>query len=308
MAAKIRVIPAQAPSFEVPVQFTATIGRTPENTVCLGFSPTVSRQHAVVRCHNGYEYQLMDLGSRNGTYVNNQRVVLPVTLQHGALIRIANNDLIFEQKSDPAAAGDGATVTLAGTVDPNAPQAIRHAAILICDIRGFTTQSETLPAGTLAQQLGEWFREAGNLVQKQQGIVDKFIGDAILAYWQEQPGLPHECERALNAARHMLELADRKRWPESGKPFNVGVALHYGRVGFGHVGFTPGWDATIIGNTVNTAFRLETVMKELNQKLLLSEQTYRALAEDARAMFTDLGERTLRGKNESVRVFGLKNP
>ena len=65
MAAKIRVVPAQAPRVRGadPV-YTATIGRTPENTVCLSFSPTVSRQHAIIRCHNGYEYQLMDLGSR----------------------------------------------------------------------------------------------------------------------------------------------------------------------------------------------------------------------------------------------------
>lgn len=306
MAAKIRVIPAQAPAFEVAIQYTATIGRTPENTVCLGFSPTVSRQHAVVRCHNGYEYQLMDLGSRNGTYVDNQRVVMPVTLQHGARIRIANNDLIFEQEAVQATAGDGATVTLAGTVDPTAAQAVRCAAILVCDIRGFTSQSELLSAGTLAHALGEWFREAGNLVQAQRGIVDKFIGDAILAYWQEETVSPHECERAVRAALGLLELAGRKRWPETGKPFNVGIALHYGRVAFSNIGLRAERDATIIGNAVNTAFRLETVMKELGQKLILSEDAYRALEMDRRTLFTDLGEKSLRGKNESVRVFGLK--
>ncbi len=55
------------------------------------FSPLVSRQHAVIRCHNGWQYQLIDLGSRNGTYVNDQRVVMPVTLTDGAQIRIADN-------------------------------------------------------------------------------------------------------------------------------------------------------------------------------------------------------------------------
>ncbi|MBV9128294.1 MAG: FHA domain-containing protein, partial [Verrucomicrobia bacterium] len=96
MAAKLRVIPASAEAFEVPIQNTATIGRTAENSVCLSFSPTVSRQHAVIRCHNGFEYQVMDLGSRNGTYVNDQRVVMPVTLKNGSKIRIANNEMIFE--------------------------------------------------------------------------------------------------------------------------------------------------------------------------------------------------------------------
>ncbi len=100
--------------------YTATIGRTPENTVCLGFSPTVSRQHAIIRCHNGYEYQIMDLGSRNGTYVNDQRVVMPVTLQTGARIRIANNEMVFEQESEVENA-EGGEVTHGGQRRSRAP-------------------------------------------------------------------------------------------------------------------------------------------------------------------------------------------
>ncbi len=305
MAAKIRVIPAQAPAFEVPILYTATIGRTAENTVCLNFSPTVSRQHAIIRCHNGYEYQLMDLGSRNGTYVNDLRVVMPVTLQRGARIRIANNELIFEQASEFEGA-EGAAVTLAGSMDPTM-QTVHNAAILVCDIRGFSTQSEILPAGTLAQLLGQWFREAGNIIQKRAGVIDKFIGDAVLAYWQENLGPPRECVNAYQAALGLLDLAATMRWPNSGKPFVVGIAVHYGRVAFSNVGFVAQRDATIIGNAVNTAFRLESVMKELNQKFLVSEQMVDALGAEERAIFTDLGEKTLKGKNELVRVFGMKD-
>ncbi len=303
MSAKIRVIPAQAPAFEVPILYTATIGRTPENTVCLNFSPTVSRQHAIIRCHNGYEYQLMDLGSRNGTYVNDQRVVMPVTLQTGARIRIANNDLIFEQESE-FENSEGAAVTMAGSVEP-AMQSVQNAAILVCDIRGFSTQSEILPAGTMAQLLGQWFREAGNTVQKHGGVIDKFIGDAILAYWQENPGPPRECMNAYKSAQHLLDLAAKIKWPESGKQFTVGIAVHYGRVAFGNIGLVAQRDATIIGNAVNTAFRLESVMKELNQKLLVSEDMVNALDGPERALFTDLGEKSLKGKSEVVRVFGI---
>lgn len=308
MSARLRVIPAQAPAFEVPILYTATIGRTPENTVCLSFSPTVSRQHAIIRCHNGYEYQLMDLGSRNGTYVNDQRVVLPVTLTNGARIRIANNDLVFQQETDLGTSGDGATVTLAGTSDPTrASHLVHHAAILVCDIRGFTTQSEILPAGTLAQFLGEWFREAGNAIQQARGIIDKFIGDAVLAYWQEEPQSPHECESAFQTARALLEIAGRKRWPDSGAPLKVGIAMHHGRVAFGNVGLHAERDATIIGNAVNTTFRLETVMKELNQTLLLSADAHRELPAPMQATLRDLGEKNLRGKHETVRVFGYQS-
>src|SRR5580698_429046 len=100
MGAKLKIQPAQAPVFEVSIGNTASIGRTKENTVCLSFSPLVSRQHALIRCHNGWQYQLIDLGSRNGTFVNDQRVVMPVTLSDGAVIRIADNRLVFFEHSD----------------------------------------------------------------------------------------------------------------------------------------------------------------------------------------------------------------
>ena len=114
MAAKLRVIPPAstgAAPFEVPIGNTATLGRTADNTICLSFSPTVSRQHAVIRCHNGYEYQLMDLGSRNGTFVNDQRVVMPVVLRDGARIRIANSEMVFETVEDEAGSDSGADVS-----------------------------------------------------------------------------------------------------------------------------------------------------------------------------------------------------
>ena len=284
--------------------YTATIGRTPENTICLSFSPTVSRQHAIIRCHNGYEYQIMDLGSRNGTYVNDQRVVMPVTLQTGARIRIANNEMVFEQESE-LETSQGGEVTVVGSVDHNL-QTVHNAAILVCDIRGFSSQSEILPSSTLAQLLGQWFREAGNLVQKRGGIIDKFIGDAILAYWQESVGPPSECEAAFASARSILELAARMHWPESNKQFEVGIAMHYGRVSFGNIGLVAQRDATIIGNAVNTTFRLESVMKELSQTLLVSDRFVEALEPASRSQFVDYGEKTLKGKTETVQVFGYK--
>jgi adenylate cyclase len=194
-------------------------------------------------------------------------------------------------------------VTLAGSTDP-AMQTVHNAAILVCDIRGFSTQSEILPAAALAQLLGQWFREAGNLIQKRGGVIDKFIGDAVLAYWKEFPGPPRECESSYLCAQDLLALAAKMKWPESGKPFTVGIAVHYGRVAFGNIGLVAQRDATIIGNAVNTTFRLESVMKELGQTLLVSEELAQCLSAADQARFTDLGEKSLKGKAEQVRVFG----
>src|SRR5215210_6375027 len=202
MGAKLHIQPTVAEPFEVSIGNTATIGRTRENSVCLNFSPLVSRQHAIVRCHNGWQYQLIDLGSRNGTYLNDQRVVLPVTLTPGARIKIADNVLTFLEE-EAAACDEHLQATLVGTMHTSTLEA-RPVALLVCDIRGFSTMSEKVASASLAQVLGVWFREAGNLVQRSGGTIDKFIGDALLAYWGGGDPATN-CAAAFGVARELMK-------------------------------------------------------------------------------------------------------
>ena len=114
--------------------------------------------------------------------------------------------------------------------------------------------SEKIPSHELAHVLGLWFRESGNLIQRSGGTIDKFIGDALLAYWmvreEEQttfaisrdaakpipsPAQPAECDIAFGAARKIVALAEATRWPNS-EPFRIAVALHFGKVAAGNVG------------------------------------------------------------------------
>jgi adenylate cyclase len=301
MPAKLRVTPLAGEPFELTIGNTATIGRTSDNIVCLSGSPLVSRQHALVRCHDGYQYQIIDLGSRNGTFVNDQRVVMPMTLAHGARIRIAKNELLFEQIDDDFSNAQ-LEVTLAGSID-GAASATRPVALLVCDIRGFSTMAEKISSDDLAQQLGIWFREAGNLVTRSGGTIDKFIGDAMLAYWSGCAEEEVNCGATLNIARDLLALAGTTKWA-NGEGFHVGIALHYGSVTCGNVGLDAQRDATIIGDVVNTVFRLESVMKELNQQILLSADFGDRLA--AEEKLVDLGERKLKGKQQAVRIYGLE--
>ena len=299
MPAKLRVTPLAGEPFEVTIGNTATIGRTSDNTVCLSGSPLVSRQHALVRCHDGYQYQIIDLGSRNGTLVNDQRVVMPMTLTPGARILIARNELVFEQIEDDFSNAH-LEVTLAGSM-AGVASAIRPVALLVCDIRGFSSMAEKISSSHLAQQLGVWFREAGNLVTKSGGTIDKFIGDAVLAYWSGgEEGV--DCAATLQIARDLLGLAAGTKWA-NGEPFHVGIALHFGSVTCGNVGLDAQRDATIIGDVVNTVFRLESVMKELNQQVLLSADFAERLPTTEK--LADLGERKLKGKQQAVRIYGL---
>jgi adenylate cyclase len=300
VAAKLTIQTAKGEPSEISIGNTATIGRTRENTVCLSASPLVSRQHAIIRCHNGWQYQLIDLGSRNGTYVNDKRVVMPVPLENGASIRVADNTIIFSEES-PDESGEHLELTVAGTMTTRAFEA-KPVALLVCDIRGFSTMSEKCDAGTLAQVLGAWFRETGNLVVKKGGTVDKFIGDAILAYWADAGDAAALCGAAFDVAKEMLSLADERTWP-SGEVFRIAVALHYGNVTVSNVGLAAERDATIIGDAVNTVFRLEAVAKELKQRLVLSHDLAENLPADTD--LADFGERALKGKSQTVRVRGL---
>jgi len=305
MQAKLKVRPSEGEPFDIEVGNTATIGRGRDNSVCLPTNPHVSRQHAIVRCHNAWQYQIMDLGSRNGTFVNGRRVITPVLLEHGAVIRISNNEIVFEQTegNDPDSSYD---VTLATGTDAHHEESA-IVAIMVCDIRGFSTMSEILPEDDLARTLGEWFRIAGNLVQDNGGTIDKFIGDAILAYWVGEAGTGEEVAKAFSTGATLLEKSLSQQWPDHpDKPFKIAVALHHGTVTCGNIGLVAQRDATIIGDAVNTVFRIEGVMKGLGQKLAASGDFYALLPEPAKPGFDDLGEHQLKGKNQLVRLFGLK--
>lgn len=303
MPAKLKVRPAEGEAFEVEVGNTATIGRSRDNTVSLHTNPHVSRQHAIIRCHNAYQFQIMDLGSRNGTFVNGRRVITPTILTNGAVIRITNNELIFEQSEQSSQDSTYDVTIAAGTDAVHNQNAI--VAVMVCDIRGFSTMSEILGEDELARTLGQWFRDAGNIVHEAAGTIDKFIGDAILAYWARETHDGSESRRALDSALRLLKTASARRWmvPEE-RPFKITVALHYGVVTCGNMGLVAQRDATIIGDTVNTVFRIESVMKQLNQTLAASQDFLNTLP-DSGIDFNDLGDHQLKGKYQPVRLFGM---
>lgn len=291
--------------FDIPIGNTATIGRSSDNTVALSRSPHVSRQHAIVRCHNAFQYQIMDLGSRNGTFVNGRRVITPTTLNPGAIIRITDVEIVFMPVDDAHAGEGGFDATLAAGTD-TAGQESLVAAIMVCDIRGFSTLSEKLAEDLLARTLGEWFRDAGNIITAGGGTIDKFIGDAILAYWTGE-GLP-PADAALSSAESLIVRSRGKTWPdESTTPFRIAVALHYGPVTSGNIGLVAQRDATIIGDAVNTAFRIESAMKPLGQILALSGDFLDALSSPP-AGLASLGDHVLKGKHIPVRLFGRPCP
>lgn len=299
MAAQLQVTPAGGEPYLLEIENTATIGRSGANTISFPGDPHVSRQHAMIRCQNGMTYQVIDLGSRNGTFVNGGQVVLPLALRDGAKVKVGNNEILFHLPPDDPAGHDSGT-TMAVTVAQQTSRVLT-AAILVCDVRNFSTYSEKLPPAKVSQFVGQWFRTAGNAVGHHGGVVDKFIGDAVLAYWTEDATGP--CRSALNCARDLLKQSTTLIWPDLNEQMQVGIALHYGQVSSGNIGLVAQRDATIIGDTVNTAFRLEGVMKQLGVPLICSENFTAGF--QSSEPFQDLGTHSLKGKANPVQVFGL---
>ncbi|HKZ53796.1 MAG TPA: adenylate/guanylate cyclase domain-containing protein [Candidatus Acidoferrales bacterium] len=158
----------------------------------------------------------------------------------------------------------------------------RELTIMFSDIRGFTTLSERLTPLELTSFLNAYTDEMTDIIFRHWGTLDKFEGDAIMAFW----GAPYEqddhvlraCAAALEMSRRMDAL--RQQWREEGKPdINIGLGLNTGRVVVGNMGSRKRFNYTVLGDPVNLASRLEGVNKEYATRILVSEFTYQQAAD-----------------------------
>jgi adenylate cyclase len=292
----------------ISLESSTTIGRSEHNQLAFPDDLLISRQHALIRQQGPNEYVLIDLGSSNGTYLNSQLIIAPTALAHGDEILVGSVLLKFlfpeqikmlDERSENM---DGIeTRTMFGI-------RVAQVTILVCDIRNFTTLSEMISAEDLARFLGGWFREASQLVFANGGVVDKYIGDAFMAYWPTVRSDPKEgSNAALSTAKELLALANRMPLPKKiDFAFKIGIGLHEGVVASGNVGSSSQRDSSIMGDTVNTAFRLESECKRTGYELLISGEVYERIGRAKE--FDSLGLVEFKGKTTKVALFGLKRP
>ena len=182
----------------------------------------------------------------------------------------------------------------------------REATILFSDIRGFTTLSERLTPEQLVSLLNEYLTAMTTVVLDHEGVVDKYIGDAIMAFWNAP--VP-QADHAVRAARTALGMRDRletlrSEWAERNLPdIRVGIGLNGGEVVIGNMGSEQRFDYTAIGDEVNLASRLESLTKYYGVTILISEFVRRQLGEDFFCRRLDLV--TVKGKEKPVAVYEL---
>ncbi|OGK13618.1 MAG: guanylate cyclase [Candidatus Riflebacteria bacterium GWC2_50_8] len=178
--------------------------------------------------------------------------------------------------------------------------------VLFSDIRGFTTLTEQLgPQGTVAL-LNEYFTLMVDCIQQESGMLDKFIGDAIMAAFGIP--VPHEddADRSVRASIAMIEALNkwnRLRISEGRLPVNIGIGLNTDTVVSGNIGSSKRMDFTIIGDGVNLAARLESACKQYGTKILISEFTMRKVKGTYRQREIDLV--VVKGKTQPVAIYEI---
>jgi adenylate cyclase len=179
--------------------------------------------------------------------------------------------------------------------------------VMFSDVRGFTTISEKLDAQELAALLNEYLTEMTQIVFRHNGTLDKYIGDAVMAFW----GAPFEDPKHATEACHAsLEMIARlkemqNKWRAEGRPvLDIGVGLCTGVASVGNMGSELRYGYTALGDTVNLSSRLEGLNKEYATHILMSETTYAAV-EDPLLVFRELDLIRVKGKLQPVTLYEL---
>jgi adenylate cyclase len=179
--------------------------------------------------------------------------------------------------------------------------------LLFSDIRGFTSLSERLPAETVIEMLNEYLERMAEVVFRHGGTLDKFIGDAVMAFWNAPIPMEDHATRAVEAALDMLvELESlNEGWRSAGAParLQIGIGVNTGEAIVGNIGsLTRKLDYTAIGDTVNLAARLEGLTKEYQAGIIISEATLNEL-DASRYELRPIDEVRVKGKEQAVQIY-----
>lgn len=178
--------------------------------------------------------------------------------------------------------------------------------ILFSDIEGFTGISEKLSADDLMQHLSEYLEGLSKEILAQHGTIDKYIGDAIMAFWGAPAPQDDAPERACEAALRCAACVDRLNsvWRTHGRPeMNTRFGIHTGEVVVGNLGSSERMNYSVIGDNVNLASRLEGVNKFYGTRILISESTYLKVKDHFHFRLVD--KVAVKGRDHGVRIFEL---
>ncbi|RAK63083.1 adenylate/guanylate cyclase domain-containing protein [Phenylobacterium kunshanense] len=188
----------------------------------------------------------------------------------------------------------------------------RDVTVLFADVRGFTSFAQALRDNPrrLADLIGGILDPLSDVVLAHGGVIDKYMGDCVMAFWGAPDDDPDHARHAVQAARAMLGAMDAvnawvaEAFADLGLPrIEIGIGVNSGECVVGNVGSRRRFDYSVLGDPVNVASRLEGLCKDFGTPLMVGEETARRLTGDA--VLQDIGQVALRGRAGRQRVYGL---
>lgn len=261
----------------------------------------VSRQHATIR-RDGNLYWLADLGSANGSFVNDVAVTTARALRHGDRIQIGACVFVFEtseatHEAEPSGTQMLRTIAL--------PMRTVKATLLVGDLRNFTALSARLSAEQVAAMLREWYADCERILKPRGAIIDKFIGDGVFAYWSGDSAEVRA--QATEAARLLSDPAagDSPVRTQLREEMNLEVHCHIGmNIGDVALGAMGRGVNTAVGEEVNVTFRIESLTRTLQVPVLVSASFIQGWPDGLRH-YRPAGIHPVKGQPEPVEVYAL---
>ncbi len=179
--------------------------------------------------------------------------------------------------------------------------------IMFTDIRSFTSFSENMAPDVLTELMNEYFTEMTLIINQNGGVVDKYIGDAIMAFWGAPIEIADHSKRAARAALAMQErlVFLREKWLDRKLPkIEIGIGINTGAVSIGNIGSSQRFNYTVLGDAVNVASRLEEQTKDWGVQILASDTVISALDKNE-FLFRELDQISIRGKTKTIGIHEL---
>jgi adenylate cyclase len=187
----------------------------------------------------------------------------------------------------------------------------RECTMFFSDVRDFTTISERLPPEELVELMNDYLSPMTEIILRNRGVLDKYIGDAIVAFWGAPIDAPNQADVAALAALQMIEKLGelRKSFPSKNfPPIDIGCGLNTGIVSVGNMGSTERFAYTVMGDAVNLCARLESITKEYGVRCIVSNNTVLRMIDPKRFLLRDLDDIVVKGKREAIKIFELMHP
>jgi len=299
---RIRLADDSIEELEVFSGDSLNIGRTKDNQLVLK-GTKVSRRHAVINA-SSLGLIFSDLNSLNGSFLNKRRITSPEKLSDRDELLIGNCMISVRLMAEEAGVKEeDAVQTQAASMEK------ATVTVLLADVRSYTSMSEQFPIENVSNALQAWLAGVSEIIRKHGGTVDKYIGDCVMSFFSGEPSESKTLAKsAVECSKEIIsytkKFSNSENWAhQASSEWRCGVSINSGEAMLGGLGAKELRDFTILGDTVNLAFRLEALFSQHDVEVIIGPMTRELLMKDYQ--FKSLGTEKLEGKTDLVKVFTL---